>query len=128
MALLANMGLFFVLFLPLSYGIGLWGGFYVGPYQGPTDSYPFMIWLIVVSPLLLPSLLWVPIAHLLLRVGRRRLERDRLRWFAIFLVPAGLFAVHLAAWGGVVLSWPLLTLMVIPGGIYGLVFRLPRSG
>ena len=128
MALLANMGLFFVLYLPLSYGIGLLAGFYVGPYQGPNDSYPFLIWLFVVSPLLLPSFLWVPIAHILLRVGLRRLERDRLRLLAIFLVPAGLLAVHLAVWGGLVLSLPLLILMLVPGGVYGLLFRMPRSG
>ena len=127
MALLANMGLFFVFYLPLTYLIGLLGGFYVGPSQGPDDSYPLFIWLVVVLPLLLPSFLWVPLAHVLLRVSLRRLERDRLRVLSVFLVPAGLLAAHLGVWGGVVLSLPLLFLIFIPGAAYGLVFRMPRS-
>lgn len=127
MALLANMGLFFVLYLPLTFLIGLLGGFYVGPTQGPDDSYPLLIWVVVVSPLLLPSFLWVPIAHFLLRAGLRRLERNRLRLLAALLIPAGLVAVHLWVWGGVVLSPQLLILAIVPGMVYGLVFRIPLS-
>ncbi len=128
MALLANMGLFFVLYLPLTYLIGMLGGFYVGPTQGPDDSYPLFIWVVVVWPLLLPSFLWVPIAHILLRIGLRRLERNRLRLFAVLLVPAGFLVVHLWVWGGVVMSPQLLTLAILPGAVYGLVFRIPASG
>lgn len=89
MALLSNIGLFFVFFLPLSYLIGLMGGFYVGPTQGSDDTYPLVIWMLVVSPLLLPSFLWIPIAHMLLRVGMRRLEPTQLRLASTLLVPAG---------------------------------------
>ncbi len=127
MALLANTALFFVFYLPLTYLIGLPGGFFVGPTQGPDDSYPFFFWLVVVSPLLLPSLFWVPLAGILLRLGQRRFEAH-LRLFAVFLVPAGLLAVHYGVWGGAVLSLPLLTLTIIPGALYGLIFRLPRRG
>ncbi len=128
MALLANMGLFFVFYLPLTYLVGLLGGFYVGPTQGPDDSYPFFVWVVVVWPLLLPSFLWVPIAHFLLRIGLRRLERNRLRLLAALLVPTGLLAVHLWVWGGVVLSPQLLILAIVPGVVYGLVFRIPLPG
>lgn len=125
MALLANIGLFFVLYLPVTYLIGLLGGFYVGPTQGRDDSYPFFIWVVVVWPLLLPSFLWVPVAHIALRLARRRLDRNRLRVLAIALVPTGLLAVHLVLWGGVVLSLPLLIVTIVPGALYGMLFRVP---
>ena len=83
--------------------------------------------MVVVWPLLLPSFLWVPVAHILLRISLRRLERNRVRLFAIVLVPAGLLAVHLSVWGGVVLGPPLLMLAIVPGVVYGLVFRMPRD-
>ena len=127
MALLANMGLFFVFYLPLTYLLGLVGGFYVGPTQGPDDSYPLLIWLGVVWPLLLPSFLWVPAAHILMRIGLRRLERSRVRLLAVLLLPAGILAVHLVLWGGVVLGPELLALAIVPGALYGLVFRIPRT-
>ena len=126
MALLANLALFFVFYLPLTYWIGLPGDFYVGPTQVPENSYPFFIWLVVVGPLLLPSLAWVPVAHVLVRVGLRRFERNRVRGLAAVLLPAGLLGVHLWVWGDVVLSVPLLVVMIIPGALYGLVFRMPR--
>ena len=127
MAFLANIGLFFFFYLPLTYLIGRVGGFYVGPTQGPDDSYPLFVWLVVVWPLLLPSLLWVPFAHILARIGLRRLERSRVRLLAVLLVPAGILAVHLGLWGDEVMSPQLLILAIAAGAAYGLVFRLPRS-
>jgi hypothetical protein len=44
------------------------------------------------------------------------------------VMASGIYRVHLAVWGDVVLSLPLLSLVIVPGGIYGLIFRMPRSG
>ncbi len=128
MAFLANVGLFFVLYMPLTFVIGWLFGFYVGPTQTPDDSFPVLIWIVVVWPLLLPSFLWVPVAHIALRMARRRqwLDPARLRPLAVFLVPAGLLAVHIGVWRGVVLGLPLLALLIVPGLVYGLTFRIPR--
>jgi hypothetical protein len=126
MAFLANCGLFFVVYLPLTFLIGWLFGWYVGPTQGPDDSYPVLLWIVVVWPLLLPSFLWVPPAHIVLRIARRRLEGAQLRRLAVAVLALGILAVHLLVWGTAVLSLPALVLTLVAGGLYGLVFRIPR--
>lgn len=127
MAFLANVALFFVLYLPLTFLIGWIFGWYVGPTQGSEDSYPLFIWIVVVLPLLLPGLLWVPVSHLVLRMSRRRLDRAALRRLAIVLLPVGFLAVYLLVWRGVVVSLPLLVLTIGIGAAYGFAFRVPRG-
>lgn len=125
MALLANVALFFALFLPLGFLIGWLAGFFVGPEQTAADAYPLFLWTLGVLPLLAPGLAWVPIAHFGLRFAARRLDRSQLRRLALVALPLGLLAAHLVAWGTRVLGLPLLVLVVIPGAAYGAVFRIP---
>ena len=93
----------------------------IGEYRGSLEP---GLTLAVFFPAL--PFLWVPIAHILLRVGLRRFERNRVRQVAAFLVPAGLLVVHLWVWGDVVLGLPLLILAIVPGVLYGMIFRMPR--
>ncbi len=94
MALLANIALFFALFLPLTFLVGLPGGWYVGPAQLDAEAYPLFIWLLGGLQLVLPCLLWVPVAHFTLRRARTSLGRGGLRRAALVLLPAGFLAVH----------------------------------
>ena len=129
MALLANLVLFFAVYLPLSYAVGWAGDFWLGRYQSPEEGAQLFYWIVVGWPLLIPSLLFVPLAHIALGITRR-LRRDpspgRLRLLVVALAPLGFLAVHLALWGAVVLSAPLLASILIPGALYGLVARIPR--
>ncbi len=71
MALLANLALFFVFYLPLTFAVGLLGDLYVGRYQPPEESAELFYWIVVGWPLLLPSLLAIPMLHIVLGVVRR---------------------------------------------------------
>ncbi len=125
MTFLANVLLFFVVFLPLTYLVGLPFDFFVGPNQAGDEAYPFFTWLVVVLQLVLPALLFVPIAHVGLRWLRGRHSRRALRWTAVAVLPLGFLGAHLAAWGPVVFSPQLLVLLLVPGALYGLTFRVP---
>ena len=125
MRFLANLALFFVAFLPLTFVVGLPFGFFVGPNQQGDEAYPFFTWLVVVLQLVLPGLLVVPIVHVALRLARRKLSPAALRRGAVAAMPLGLLAAHVAAWGTVVVSVPLLVIVCVPGTIYGALFRLP---
>ena len=129
MALLANLALFFVVYLPLGFAVGLAGDFWIGRYQSSETGFPLFYWIVVGWPLLVPSLLIVPVAHIALAIGRRlgpEAGAGRLRLLAIAVAPLGFLAVHLGLWGTTVLSGPLLATVLLPGAVYGLVARIPR--
>ncbi len=129
MAFLANFALFFVFFMPLTLVVGALGDFYVGRYQPEEEASQLFYWILVGWPLLLPSALFVPVAHIALALARRgpwELEPDLLRRLAIGVLPVGLLVVHLLFWGTVVFSVPLLISLLIPGALFGWVARIPR--
>lgn len=126
MALTANLVLFLLLFLPLTFLVGYPLGFYVGPTQGDQETFPLFVWALTALPLLLPAILWVPLAHLTLRLVARRRSHTATRVVAAALAPLGFLAVHAALFGTPFVSVPLLTLIFLPGAVYGASLRLPR--
>ena len=129
MALLANLALFFLLYLPLTFAVGLAGDFYVGRYQSPEDAAPFFYWIVVGVQLFIPSVLALPAAHLALGAVRRMagdFEPRRLRRIAVVAIPLSFLAIHLWVWGAVLVSVPLLVSILLPGSLLGLAVRIPR--
>ena len=129
MALLANFTLFFVFFLPLTLVVGLPFDFYVGRYQTPEEASQLFYWMVVGWPLLVPSVLFIPVAHIALAIARRTqwdLRRSALRKCALAAFPSGLLAVHLLLYGSVVVSAPLLVSYLIPGALFGWIARIPK--
>jgi hypothetical protein len=119
--------LFFVLFLPSSCATGLAGGFFSGPLPTPRIGYELGLFLGGVMPLLLPSVLAVPVVHFFYRGWSRRHRPAEARWIAILVTPAALLAVHLAVFGVGLWSLQLVALFLIPGAIYGAVFGIPSG-
>ena len=129
MAFLANFSLFFVFFLPVTLLVGLPFDFYVGRYQPAEEASQLFYWITVGWPLLLPSVLFVPVVHLALAFARRAswdLDHEALRKIALVAFPLGLLGAHLLIWGTVVFSVPLLTSFLIPGVLFGWVARIPK--
>ncbi len=126
MTLLRNLALFFVLFLPASCATGLVGGFFVGPIEVTRLAYPVSLYFAVVLPLLLPSLLAVPVLHFALRYWARDPRHQASARLTIGATPLALLGVHLAIYGFTYWSLPLLVLFALPGAIYGASFRVVR--
>jgi len=129
MALFLNLALFFVLFLPLTLLVGLPFDFYLGRFQPAEEARPVIYWLIAGWPLLLPSILFIPVAHLALAIARRRQwapDAHAMRGVSLVALPMGLLLTHFLFWGTTVLSIPLLVTFLIPGVIFGWVARIPK--
>ena len=126
MTLLRNLTLFFVLFLPLGFATGLAGGFLEGPMPAARLAYPILVFMVAVVPLLLPSILAVPVLHFAFRRFTRDSGRSAARWIAALATPVALLAVHLACFGETYLGIPLLALILLPGAVYGGAFGLVR--
>jgi hypothetical protein len=125
--LVRNFTLFFVLFLPSSCATGLSGGFFTGPLPTPRIGYELGLFLVAVMPLLLPSILVVPVLHFAYRAWSRRRSPAEARWVATFATPVALLVVHLAVFGAELWSPQLVALFLIPGVIYGATFGIPRA-
>jgi len=129
-AFLANLGLFFVFFLPLTLLVAIPFDLYVGRYQPAEEATQLFLWMVIGWPLLFPSVLFVPAAHLALAIARRAgwgPNRGTLRKLAVVILPLGLFAFHLWIWGTVVFGAPLLLTFGVPGALFGWVVRIPES-
>lgn len=129
MALLSNLGLFFVFYLPLTYAVGLPFDFYVGRYQSTAEETAFFNWIVVAWPLLIPSILALPAAHIVLGIARRLGEKfspEGLRNICTAAIPLSFLAIHLAIWGDVVVSIQLLITILVPGALLGRVARIPK--
>jgi hypothetical protein len=125
--LVRNLALFFVLFLPASCATGLSGGFFTGPLPTPRIGYELGLFLVGVMPLLLPSVLVVPVLHFVYRAWSRRRSPVEARWAATLATPVALLVVHLTVFGLELWSLQLVALFLIPGAIYGLTFGIPRT-
>ena len=126
MTLLRNLALFFVLFLPASCATGIVGGFFVGPIEAPRLAYPVLLYTVSVLPLLLPSLLAVPVLHFALRYWARNPRHSADARLTISVTPLALLGIHLVIFGFAFWSLPLLVLFLLPGAIYGASFRVVR--
>ncbi len=129
MALLTNIALFFLCFLPLTLLVGLPFDFYLGPYQQPGAATQIFVWIVVGWPLLVPTVAFIPVAHIALAVARRTgldPTPQVCRRVAVVVVPLGLLATHLLFWGTVVLSVRLLLTILLPGALLGWIARTPR--
>ena len=127
MTLLRNLALFFVLFLPASCVTGVVSGFLSGPMPAPRSGYALMTFVSSVLPLLLPSLLAVPLLHFAYRRWLRAQPTGRARWLAMLLTPLALLGLHLGFYGDPFWSVPLVAMVVVPGIAYGAVFGLVRE-
>jgi hypothetical protein len=130
MAFLANLVLFFVFFMPLTFIVALPGDFYVGRYQPEEEASQLFYWILIGWKFLIPSVLFIPIVHIGLAIARRTsvpLAPESLRRIALVAFPIGLLAVHLYFWGTVVFSVPLLVTFLVPGVLYGWVARIPKA-
>ena len=127
MTLVRNLALFFVFFLPLTCVIGMASGLLVGPLPLPRVAYPIQVFVVGVLPLLLPSLLIVPVLHFAYRILLRDRARASARWVAVLATPLALLAVHLAWFGVAFLGGPLIVLFLVSGALYGGVFGLVRG-
>jgi hypothetical protein len=125
--LVRNLALFFVLFLPASCATGLSGGFFAGPLPTPRIGYELGLFLVDVMPLLLPSVLVVPVLHFAYRAWSRRRTPAEARWVATLATPVALLVVHLTVFGVALWSLQLVALFLVPGVIYGLTFGIPRT-
>jgi len=128
MKLLINFVLFFGVFLPLTYVVGVPGNYWVGRYQDPSRAPTIYHWISVGWPLIVPSVLWVPLGHALIASLARCSEiRSPATWRVASLAmwPLGFLGVHLALYGMLLWSIPLLVTFSIPGVIYGVVARIP---
>ena len=96
MTLVRNLALFFVLFLPSSCATGLSGGFFTGPLPTPRIAYELGTFLFGAMPLLLPSILAVPVLHFAYRAWSRRRSPREARWIAVLATPAAQCAHCLA--------------------------------
>jgi hypothetical protein len=126
-----NVALFFVLFLPASCATGLSGGWLTGPLPTPRIGYELGLFLVGVMPLLLPSILVVPVLHFAARAFARRRSPREARFFATLATPLALLGVHLVVFGTSLWSVPLVVLFLIPGATaspLGSPEADPRSG
>lgn len=128
MAFLANLGLWFVLFLPLTFALGALTGLFVGPATGATQAealaasgpvFPLFVWLNLLFPRLLPLLVLVPVVH----IARRRIPG---RWPLALLTPVLFLALFLGLFGVELLNGPVLFLVGVPAVVYGALLRVRR--
>lgn len=128
MALLKNLGLFFVVFLPLTLLVGLPGDYYLARHQSPEEATPIFYWMLVGWRVLLPCILFLPLAHLALAVSRRagwRPDQATLRRVSLVVLPLGMLAMPLWLLGVHYLSVPLVVSVVVPGVVLGWLARIP---
>jgi hypothetical protein len=123
MKLLRNVVLFFALFLPAAYVTGIVGGFFVGLRPTPRISYETLLFVLEVVPLLMPSLLMVPVLQFVYSRWLSELPRGRALGLAAAATPVAFLVPHLAIYGGEFWSAPLVMLFAIPGALYGIVLR-----
>jgi hypothetical protein len=129
-ALFSNCLLFFVVFLPLTFLVGAPFDFYLGRYQPPEEAAQIMHWLVAGWPLFIPTVLAIPLLHVLLAILRRRSwvsspAESRKVFVAAF--PIGLLSMHLMFWGDKVFSPQLLICILVPGALLGSIARIPKT-
>jgi hypothetical protein len=131
MTLFKNLVLFTFFFLPLTLVTGLVSNFFVGPLEAPHWGYEVQLYYIHVFKLLVPSIIAVPALHFLYRWRAAAASTNTARALAIFVTPLALLGVHVAIFGGVYWSAPLLALFILPGALYGCLFSIvptPEAG
>ena len=126
MTLLRNLLAFFVVFLPAACGTGLVGGFLEGPVPAPRFAYDVFVFEARVLPLMIPSLLAVPLLHFAIRWWARDASHHRARTVAIVATPIALLAVHLAFFQLAYWSVALVVLFLVPGVAFGACFGIVR--
>ena len=130
MALFSNCLLFFLVFLPLTFLVGAPFDFYLGRYQPPEEASQVMHWLVAGWPLFIPTVLAIPLLHVLLAIVRRRgwvSSPGESRKVFVAAFPIGLLSMHLMFWGDKVFSPQLLICILVPGAILGSIARIPKT-
>ncbi len=127
MILLRNLALFFVVFLPASCATGWAAGFLDGPMTAPRLNYPLaQVFMMDVLPLLLPTLIAVPLLHVAFRYGLRGRTPATARTVAMIATPIALLVVHMAFYGKVFVGVPLLVMVGTAGALFGAIFATNR--
>jgi len=125
MMLLKNIGLFFAVYLPLSFLIGLPLGFYESESIGDSTAYSFFVWFLVAVQLFIPSLIVFIVLHFVLVLGLVRVIPNHLGIAAIVLTPLVLLAAHGGIWLPASMTYQVLLVDALPAAILGAVMRLP---
>jgi hypothetical protein len=103
--------------------------FVLGDHSGAAPEWKVgwnpLMWLVFTLPWLLPTVLLVPILHLLARLMVRRHSGSGARAFLIVASPILFVVAVLALWGFHNLEPGFLGPVAVAGLVYGAVFRVP---
>ena len=126
MYLIKNLLIFFLVFLPLTYIVGIPGALYHGRFESAVTNSQIYNWGLVGLTLVLPCILFIPVLHLIVRYYPGLVRAiGGARIFSTIVFPIGFLFTHLLVWGTDLLSWQLLTIILIPGLLFGLLARMP---
>ena len=129
MTFLRNLGLFFVVFLSLVALVSMVMEGVLGDRVATSPEWrvgwnPIM-WLIVTSPWLIPTVLVVPVLHFLARGLRKRMPLGNVRRIMLVASPVLFLVAVLALWGPSNLQLDFALPVVLSGLAYGALFRIP---
>lgn len=129
MSFIKNLLLFIVVFLPLTYIVALPGELYQGRFASAVENSQFYNWIGVAVPLVLPCFAFVILFHLVVLCVPKQyaMAKALSRNVSLLIFPLGFLIAHLSVWGTDLLSWQLLTIILIPGLVYGALSRWPKS-
>ena len=125
--LLPNLGLLFVLYLPMTLLVGLLTRAYQAPGMGFAWAYEVFLWWVIWLQLLLPMLIAYLAALILSWWVAKWVAQPMVRWIAGTLVVGGLMGAQAIVWDGVAITWQWLVVSGLPGVLLAYVLRLPTS-
>ncbi len=86
-----------------------------------------ILWLIMTTPWLIPTVLVVPLLHLMARGLRTRVSRRSVRVGTLIASPVLFALAVLALWGPHNFQLDFVLPVVLSGFVYGAVFRIPEG-
>lgn len=129
MALVKNMALFFLVFLPtVALASMTLAGFLGDHFQSSPQwnaGWNPLLWLIITAPWLLPTVIVVPLLHFLAKGLMRRSPRVVVRRVLLVASPALFIAAVLALWGPGNFRLDFVLPVAVSGVFYGVLQRLP---
>lgn len=131
MALLVNVVLFFLGFLPAVALVSMFLAGIFGERMGASPDWEIgwnpILWLIMTAPWLLPAVFLVPVLHLLGKHAAKRLSRQSARQIVVVASPTLFVLTTLGLWGLENFQWGFMTPVAVAGLLYGAVLRIPSD-
>ena len=131
MTFLKNLLLFFLVFLTVVALSCMVLEFVLGDRAGTSPEWKVgwnpLMWLILTLPWLLPTVLLVPVLHILAKVMARRHSPSGARAFLIVATPILFVVAVLGLWGFQNLEPGFLGPVAVAGLVYGTVFQVPGA-